>query len=64
MSEQTPDKEVKISHLFVHDSGHTEPDPTSELSPDVWSNKRGLFVADSLVRHFLIQELVQWTERI
>jgi hypothetical protein len=30
---QTPDKEEKINHLFVHDSGYIEPDPTSEVSP-------------------------------
>jgi hypothetical protein len=56
LSGQTPDKDVKINHFFVHDSGYKEPDPTSELSPTnswLWQKKRGLFRADSLVRYFV-----------
>jgi hypothetical protein len=34
LSVQTPDKEVKINHLFFHSSGYTEPDLTSELPPN------------------------------
>jgi hypothetical protein len=34
LSGQTPDKEVKINHLFFHDSGYIEPYQTSELSPN------------------------------
>ena len=54
-SGQSPDKQVKTSHFFVHVSGYTETDPTGVLSPNNWLlsglKKMGLFGADSIVRH-------------